>query len=318
MSHEGFIPRENQQDVMRLGTSGERPSQSRETERRVLRNLARQDSVVAPPAAVPVLGNEDTATVEEKPSAGLTIAEETILAIVRDGLKHDRIDLFLQPIVKLPQRTRRFYECYSRIRAADGSMVLPAQFLGLARDYGLLDAIDNIVLFRCIQLVRKAQRHNHNLGFFCNISMQTLGDRKFFPQFIDFMAENRNLASRLTFDLAAEDVDSQWNEVADDLDRLARLGFRFSMDRVTHTGFDPELMARRHFKFVKVDVETLLDRSRDGGNHLRLLMREIDRNGIDLIVGKVETQAQLIELLDLGIYFAQGFLFGEPRPSRRG
>lgn len=297
MSYESYLQRENRKDVIRLGSGGERPSPATP--------LPIPAAPVAKAAlAQPLMRNDSD--------------DEKILGILREGLKHNRIDLFLQPIFKLPQRTRRFYECYSRIRGADGSMVLPAQFLGLAKDHGLLDAIDNIQLFRCVQLVRRAQRHNHELGFFCNISMQTLGDGKFFPQFIEFMAANKTLASRLTFDLAAEDVDSQWNDIAEDLDRLAWLGFRFSMDRVPHMGFDPELMASRHFKFVKVGAETLIGQNRNGNAQLRLMMRDLDRNGIDLIVDKVETQAQLIELLDLGIYFAQGYLFGEPRPSARG
>ena len=294
MSFENYSQRENQKDVIRLG----------------------KQPVAATPLPIPAAPLAKTALA--LPVRLNDRDEEKILEIVREGLKHNRIDLFLQPIVKLPQRTRRFYECYSRSRGADGSMVLPAQFIGPARDHGLLDAIDNIQLFRCIQLVRRAQRHNHELGFFCNISMQTLSDRRFFPQFIEFMAANKSLASRLTFDLAAEDVDRQWDDIAEDLDRLAWLGFRFSMDRVPHMGFDPELMAGRHFKFVQVGAETLLNQNRNSNAQLRLMMRDLDRNAIDLIVDKVETQDQLIELLDLGIYFAQGYLFGEPRPSARG
>ena len=244
------------------------------------------------------------------------LTDEQILDFIRAGIKHGHIDLFLQPIVTLPQRSLRFYECYSRIRGADGSMMAPTQYIELARDHGLLDAIDNSLLLRCVHLARKAQRHNHNLGFICNLSMRVLGEPAFYNQFIDFMAENRALAPRLTFELAAEDVVGQWAEVAGELHRLARLGFRFSMDRVTRLDFDPALLAQRHFKFVKVEAATLLNCGRDAGMALRLLKHDLVRHGIDLIVEKVETQDQLVELLDLGVYFGQGYLFGEPRRSR--
>ena len=136
--------------------------------------------------------------------------EDQVLDIVREGLKRDRVDLFLQPIVSLPQRKPRFYECFSRIRAEDGSMILPEQYIEVARRDGSLSAIDNMLLFRCIQLVRKAQRHKHNLGFFCNISVHTLVDRAFFREFIEFMADNRELASQLTFEFAQEDIAAHW------------------------------------------------------------------------------------------------------------
>ena len=42
----------------------------------------------------------------------------------------------------------------------------------------------------------------------------------------------------------------------------------------------------------------------------------LDRAGISLIAEKVEQESQVIELLEFGIDFGQGYLFGEPRLSR--
>ena len=239
--------------------------------------------------------------------------DEQVLDIVREGLKRDRVDLFLQPIVSLPQRKPRFYECFSRIRAEDGSMILPEQYIEVARRDGSLSAIDNMLLFRCIQLVRKAQRHKHNLGFFCNISVHTLVDRAFFRDFIAFMADNRELASQLVFEFAQEDIAAHWQEVSHDLHALARLGFYFSMDRAQRIDFDPQELAKRHFKFVKIDAAQLL---REPALAVRALKRDMDRNGIDMIVEKIENEGALVELLDHNIDFGQGFLFGEPRLSK--
>ena len=102
----------------------------------------------------------------EKFRAVNALDEGVILDIVRDGLRQDRIDLYLQPIVSLPQRKRRSYECYSRIRAADGTMILPEQYIEIAKDNGLITAIDNMLLFRCVQLLRKTQRHDYATAFF--------------------------------------------------------------------------------------------------------------------------------------------------------
>ncbi|MFN4283218.1 MAG: EAL domain-containing protein [Alphaproteobacteria bacterium] len=241
------------------------------------------------------------------------LSDEQVLDIVREGLKRDRVDLFLQPIVSLPQRKPRFYECFSRIRAEDGSMILPEQYIEVARRDGSLSAIDNMLLFRCIQLVRKAQRHKHNLGFFCNISVHTLVDRAFFREFIEFMADNRELASQLVFEFAQEDIAAHWHEVSHDLHALARLGFYFSMDRAQRIDFDPQELAKRHFKFVKIDAAQLL---KEPALAVRALKRDMDRNAIDMIVEKIENEGALVELLDHNIDFGQGFLFGEPRLSK--
>lgn len=248
--------------------------------------------------------------------ANAHLNQAQVLDIVREGLKRDRVDLFLQPVVSLPQRKPRYYECFSRIRAEDGSMVLPEQYIELARQEGLLRAIDNMLLFRCIQLVRKAQRHKHNLGFFCNISTQTLSDRAFFHEFIEFMAQHRDLASQLIFEFAEEDIAANWDEVAQDLHSLGRLGFYFSMDRVRGVDLDPDQLARRRFKYLKLEAATLLHSGASGTLNIRALKRELDRNAVNLVVEKIESEQQLVELLDHNIDFGQGYLFGEPRLSR--
>ena len=42
----------------------------------------------------------------------------------------------------------------------------------------------------------------------------------------------------------------------------------------------------------------------------------LDRNAIDLIVERIESEETLVELLDYNIDLGQGYLFGEPRPAR--
>ena len=104
------------------------------------------------------------------PTIEESLGEAEILDIVREGLKSDRVDLFLQPIVSLPQRRRRYFECFSRIRTPEDTMVVPEQYLDIAEREGLISTIDNMLLFRCVQLVRKSQQRRFNLGFFYNIS----------------------------------------------------------------------------------------------------------------------------------------------------
>src|SRR6185369_16098204 len=123
--------------------------------------------------------------------------EQEILDLVREGLRENAVELALQPIVSLPQRKRRFYECYSRVRTNDGRIIVPAQYLEVAERHGLVTAIDNLLLFRCIQTLRRIRKGNANVGFFLNISPNTLADRGFFRDFIQLMAQNIELAPAL-------------------------------------------------------------------------------------------------------------------------
>jgi cyclic-di-GMP phosphodiesterase TipF (flagellum assembly factor) len=243
--------------------------------------------------------------------------ERKILASVETALRDNRVELWVQPVVSLPQRKRRFFECYTRIPAGDGAMVLPEQFVGVAERSGMITAIDNILLFRCIQIVRKLYDRNMSAGFFCNISPRSLADREFFKQFIALLAEHSAIASSIVFEFPQAAVERHDPELERDLDKLAALGFRFSLDQVTDFEFDAIELARRNFRYVKVDANRLIPPPLGTAEQdPEMIKRKLDVAGLDLIVEKVETDAMLVELLDLGIDYGQGYLFGEPRLSR--
>ena len=52
-----------------------------------------------------------------------------LLETVREALAENRVDLYLQPVVGLPQRKTVFYESYSRLRDDTGRVMMPAEYL---------------------------------------------------------------------------------------------------------------------------------------------------------------------------------------------
>ncbi|MDP7429318.1 MAG: EAL domain-containing protein [Alphaproteobacteria bacterium] len=245
-----------------------------------------------------------------------SLSNEEILEITQQGLEQNRVDLYLQPVVSLPERKVRFYETFSRIRNDQGNVILPEQYLSLAAEQGLLADIDNMLLFRCVQLIRRAQIDKLTVGFFCNLASESLNDNEFFPQFIEFMRANEALADNLVFELAQSDIMNAGIER--NLKALARLGFTFSLDKVSDLSFNFAGLAKRGFRFLKVLSAVLRDRANyeDLPFHIDDYKNAVNRAGLQLVAEKVEEESEVIDLLDLGIDLGQGFLFGEPRPSR--
>lgn len=246
------------------------------------------------------------------PPVASGLDEAAVLEIARQALRDDRIDLVLQPIVMLPQRKRQFYECFSRLRTSDGYMILPEQYIDLAEREGLVAAIDNMLLIRCIQLVRKMQYRAEKLDFFCNISSHTLGDDQFFADFLDFLGSNRELSKHLVFEFSQTDYEAWDSGAALYLKRLADLGCRFSLDGIHHLDIDGATLAMRNFHFVKVQAELLLA----DPEQAQKLLDALKEHGVRLVAEKVEDEDALIEVMELGVDCAQGFLFGEPRLAR--
>ena len=252
--------------------------------------------------------------------APVRLSENDMLDIIRDALRQNRVDLYLQPIVSLPQRKHRYFECFSAVRNAQGAVITPDRYIEIAKKSGLIKAIDNMLLFRCIQLVKKIQKHDYATSFFCNVSPTTRADREFFQEFREFLERNEEMAPNIVFEFSQADIAAHPEEVIEDVQRLSEVGYRFCMDQIVDLDFDAEALAELGFNFVKVEVRTLLPKESIGEDALseRIigLKRRLDSTGIDLIVEKIETEQMLLELLDYNIDFGQGYLFGEPRKSQ--
>lgn len=263
------------------------------------------------------------------PAAGPIAAHPTrniMLEAVRDALTHNRVDLFLQPIVSLPQRRTMFYESFSRLRDGSGRVIMPAEYLKVAEPAGLVTDIDNLLLFRCVQIVRRLAKQDRQVGVFCNISHLTLKDETFFPQFLDFMRENRDLAGSVIFELGQAAFETRGSVEARNMAKLADLGFSFSIDKAASLKLDMADLNRSDVRFVKFSADLLVEGIEGETTNMRhTTMPDIHaadipalfaRYGIELIAEKIETEQQAVEAIDLDIHYGQGHLFGSPRPVR--
>jgi cyclic-di-GMP phosphodiesterase, flagellum assembly factor TipF len=243
-----------------------------------------------------------------------------ILKIVRSGLQENKVDLYLQPVVRLPQRRTLFYEAFSRIRGPNGEVITPGQYLKVAENAGLIGTIDNLLLIRCVQLIRRVKQRNSEVGFFVNVSARTLRDTSFFTQFIEFLDQNNDLKDSLILEFAQEEIDNATETVKKGLETLAEMGFSFSMDRVLRLDMDFQAVGADNFRYLKVAAQDLLP----GGPGLPMNIHPDDlreallRADIELIASMVEDEDTVIGLLDVEVGFGQGYLFGVPRPPQAG
>lgn len=257
---------------------------------------------------------------------GRSAQSEALLDTVKAALAENRVDLYLQPIVSLPQRRTVFYESFSRLRDDSGRVMMPAEYLAVAEPEGLVAAIDNLLLFRCVQIVRRLAKQDRKVGIFCNISLASLSDEQFFPQFLDFLSANKDMAGALIFELGQSAFSRRGAVEARHMARLADLGFRFSLDKVIDLDLDYQDLARADVKFIKVGAQMLLDQLEETDGRLVIkslpdlhasdFSRLTRRYGVEIIVEKVESERQIVDILDLDLAFGQGHLFGEPRAIR--
>jgi cyclic-di-GMP phosphodiesterase TipF (flagellum assembly factor) len=252
----------------------------------------------------------------EKPTPSQSPAQ--ILATVKTAIEENRIDIYLQPMVSLPQRKVRFYEAVTRLRDDKGQMITADDFVGVAEAAGLIGRIDHMVMLRCVQVLRRLMVRNKEVGVFCNIAAATLGNPATFAQCLDFLEANRALAPSLVLEFKHATFRNLGPVETENLAALAQRGYRFSLDHVTDLRIEPRELADRGVRYIKVPAALLLDQRQTSASdiHPSDLSDLLGRFGIDLIAERIEGERSVVDLLDYDVRFGQGFLFAPPRPLR--
>jgi cyclic-di-GMP phosphodiesterase, flagellum assembly factor TipF len=299
--------------------------------KRLAMQIATHDEVIAAGAAASVAPREDVfaddapapslpplPAAKQAPVAGIA-SDAQMIATVKGAVEANRIDLYLQPLVTLPQRKVRYYEAVSRLRDTQGEVLTASAFIAPAEMAGLMPRIDYMVLFRCVQVLRRLQARNKDIGLFCNMAGSTLSDGEIFAQCLDFLDANRALAPSLVLEFKQDTIRKLGPAESERLANLVQRGYRLSIDHVADLRFEPKELADRGVRFIKVPASLLLDQGRLASSdiHPADLSDLLGRFGVDLVAEKIEGESSVVDLLDYDVRYGQGFLFSPPRPLRQ-
>jgi cyclic-di-GMP phosphodiesterase TipF (flagellum assembly factor) len=301
--------------MLRQLQKGEEGAEAKSDEQRLNEAVTHLDEAAAA-AEVP---KQDAATAagqapthKDKAVGGLKEAE--ILQFVKHAVKNNQIAVSKQPIVALPKRQVRYFEIFSRIQVGDQGFIPAHKFISIARSNNLMGVLDNLLLLRCLQMIKQSGEGDGSVGYFVNISVATLGSKNYINDLTEFLAANPKLSARLVFEMTQEDTTKITPTVKSVMDGLSLLGCRFSMDQVKVFGIDVDRLANNNISFVKMDGRALQKEVGDPSarGRMKRIKAQLEAQGIEVIVEKIEKETQLLDLVGLYVNYGQGYLFGQP------
>ncbi|MHC2465357.1 EAL domain-containing protein [Bradyrhizobium embrapense] len=291
-----------------------------------------EDLLAAAPVAQPVAAPRDdllqpvppaptvvfAATPPPTPPAAISRNQTQLIGAIRHAIDENRLDIYLQPMVTLPQRKVRYYEAVTRLRDERDQVLAADDFIEAAEVGGLIGRIDHMVMLRCVQVLRRLMIRSKDVGVFCNVSAATLASPQHFTQCLDFLEANRALAPSFVLEFKQATFRNLGPVESENLAALSQRGYRFSIDHVSDLRLEPRELADRGVRFIKVPAALLLDSSQSATSDIDPsdLSDLLGRFGIDLIAERIEGERSVVDLLDYDVRFGQGFLFAPPRPLR--
>ena len=241
-------------------------------------------------------------------------AAEAALVEAFDG---DGLEVFLQPVVTLPQRKVVSYEALARLRVG-AEILSPESFLSVLERHGRTTALDRRMLQRVATIARHLQGRGSPASVAYGLTPHSLFEPGFLRSLGRMVADGPDLAGRVLLALPQ----ASWRNLdAEQAALLASLRGRigFVMDRPIDLRFDAVSLAERGIGQVKVHASLLLrPLPREAMPEIALedLVVSLGRAGIRLVATGVESESEVPDLIDLDVPLAQGTVFAAPRAVR--
>jgi EAL domain-containing protein (putative c-di-GMP-specific phosphodiesterase class I)/AmiR/NasT family two-component response regulator len=236
---------------------------------------------------------------------------------LKEAIEAHELTNVYQPKVELATGRVRGVETLVRWQHPEDGLVFPDQFIALAEENGLIDALTRLVLKNAIAQAHIWEAAGLSLHVGVNVSMENLSDLNF-P---DFVAEALSVAGTSHESLVLEVTESRlMTNVISALDILTRL-------RLKHIGLSIDDFGTGHsslaqlrdipFDELKVDRGFVHGAADDAAKHaiLEASLAMAKQLGMTTVGEGVEDRADWTSLRDSGCTLAQGYFVARPMPA---
>jgi diguanylate cyclase (GGDEF)-like protein/PAS domain S-box-containing protein len=227
------------------------------------------------------------------------------------ALKNGEFVIHYQPIVDLPSGRTLGVEALLRWRDADGTLLLPEDFIGIAEDLDLMREIGQWVLREACIRTQGWRADGHDLFVAVNVSPRQFHRAEIIRIVTDALAASqlpaRCLQLEISETLAMRDIDFATRTLAS----MHSLGIRLAIDDYGIGYLNFSQLTHLSLDFVKLDRSLVRDALSSPKNRsiASALVKSAATLGLEVIAEGIETEAQRDFLRDLGCAQAQGHLF---------
>ncbi len=233
---------------------------------------------------------------------------------LREAIQHDMLRPYYQPLVDLATGRISGFEALVRWPHPEHGMISPAEFIPVAEETGLINALGGQMLHRACM---DAAQWPDDVRVAVNLSPLQFRAGNLLSVVMEALKRSGLPARRLELEITETLLLEKSSLVLATLHALRALGVRISMDDFG-TGYS-SLSYLRSFPFDKIKIDRSFVRDLGTNREAQAIVRAIISLGVGLGVTitaeGVETEAELSCLRAEGCHEGQGFLFSRARPN---
>jgi diguanylate cyclase (GGDEF)-like protein len=244
------------------------------------------------------------------------LARLALEADLRQAIASRAFELHYQPIIALGSGRIAGFEALVRWRHPERGLVLPAEFIGVAEDTGMIVELDRLILLEsCRQMAAWIDRYGAAAPqLMCaNLSSRQLADASLLGEIAATLQATGLTPGSLKLEITENAFIKDVPTAQDTLSRARELGVAWSLDDFG-TGYSSlSLLHRLKIDTVKVDQSFVSAIGTPGGGSemVRAIVGLAHSLGMDVVAEGVESAEQAAELGALGCEYAQGFYYSK-------
>lgn len=245
---------------------------------------------------------EDTSTLTQQ----LTPTLRSFMAVIQGG---EGLTMFTQGIHALPGEGLSGWELL--VRGPPGPLAHPADLFRLAEEHHLTTALDTF----CLRLAVRAVTLSGRPGVYhLNALPTTLLEVP--PEQLLALLSPRPAGVTWCVELSEKQFLGDPAELVDAVDELRAAGVQVAVDDVGSGRGTLDSVVALEPHVAKLDIRLVRGIAEDAWRRgfVARLVRMAAALDIELVAEGIENRADLAVLLDLGVAFGQGFLWGRPAP----
>jgi len=231
------------------------------------------------------------------------------IGVLNRAFEEDKIFTYYQPIINNANPEIKHYEVLCRLMDDNNNLIDAKNFINSAKIVGLSTQITRTVIDKTFKLFK-----SNNFNFSINISMYDLYEN-YLLDFLKYKCEHYNIdASRVYLEIVEDIIGSTELDIDRQVLALRKSGYRVIIDDFGSEKTMYSRMFDLKAEFIKIDGSFIRELSRD--KSYRIIVQSIvdfsKEHGIKTIAEHIESEEIYEITKELGIDYAQGYLFGRP------
>jgi len=247
----------------------------------------------------------------EVPQEVLDIKEKMrILTVLKEALLYDRVVPYFQGIYDNREKRINMYEALIRIQDEQGNLYFPNQFLPVAKEYNLYEAVSAIMVKKVMELFI-----DKNDKVTLNLSVLDLYDRDMIKIIFKYLRQAAH-PENFVFELVESEEVQDYQFIKQFADSIHELGAKIAIDDFG-SGFSNLLhIIRIDADIIKIDGEIIKEICNDVKcrEFVEVINAWCSRQNKEVVGEFVENGSIQTKIEEIGITYSQGYYFAKPRP----